>query len=200
MNIPKYEELRKNIKIDLEKSLSKSRFEHSIGVEYTAANLAMKYCVDKMEVCMLSGLLHDYTKNLSDEDQLKLAKSLDLYINPYEEKLPFLLHGKTAAEIVKNKYNICDEEILDAIRYHTLARKDMTIVDKIIFVADYTEPNRDKAEDLSFIRKLSYEDIDLAVIAILESVLNYLQKSGKEIDPQTEELLEFYKNGGKKWV
>ena len=112
MNIPKYEELRKNIKIDLEKSLSKSRFEHSIGVEYTAANLAMKYCVDKMEVCMLSGLLHDYTKNLSDEDQLKLAKSLNLYINPYEEKLPFLLHGKTAAEIVKNKYNICDEEIL----------------------------------------------------------------------------------------
>jgi len=200
MNIPKYEELRKNIKIDLEKSLSKSRFEHSIGVEYTAANLAMKYCVDKMEVCMLSGLLHDYTKNLSDEDQLKLAKSLDLYINPYEEKLPFLLHGKTAAEIVKNKYNIFDEEILDAIRYHTLARKDMTIVDKIIFVADYTEPNRDKAEDLSSIRKLSYEDIDLAVIAILESVLNYLQKSGKEIDPQTEELLEFYKNGGKKWA
>jgi len=200
MNIPKYEELRKNIKIDLEKSLSKSRFEHSIGVEYTAANLSMKYCVDKMEVCMLSGLLHDYTKNLSDEDQIKLAKSLNLYINPYEEKLPFLLHGKTAAEIVKNKYNICDEEILDAIRYHTLARKDMTIVDKIIFVADYTEPNRDKAEDLSSIRKLSYEDIDLAVIAILESVLNYLQKSGKEIDPQTEELLEFYKNGGKKWV
>ena len=108
--------------------------------------------------------------------------------------LPHLLHSKLGAFKAKNEYGIEDQEILDAVRYHTTGRANMTLLEKIIFVADYIEPGRDKAVNLSEIRQLAFVDLDRALLRILEDTLIYLEEGKEEIDPQTRKTYEYYRN------
>ena len=85
------------------------------------------------------------------------------------------------------------EDILNAILYHTTGREEMSLLEKIIFVADYIEPGRKKASNLEEIRKLAFQDLDQAMIRILEDTLSYLEGSGGEVDPMTETTLRYYK-------
>lgn len=181
-------EMQKQIK----KILKPERFEHTIGVMHTAANLAFCYEYPHTKA-MVAGLLHDCAKCLSDEERLKLCKKNDIVISSIEKELPHLLHGKVGALLAKKEYGIQDEDILHAIAVHTTGCVAMSMLDKIIFVSDYIEPGRDKAPGLQGIRKMAYTDIDLCVYMILEDTIAYLSKHPEHMDDTTVETYKYYK-------
>ena len=178
----------------MEETLSGKRFQHTLGVAYTAAAMAMKYEVD-VKKALIAGLLHDCAKCMSDEKLLKLSEKENIEVTDVERRNPYLLHAKVGAMLASKEYGIDDEEILDAITYHTTGRPGMTDLDKIVFVADYIEPGRDKAPNLAKVRKLAFEDLDGAVRRILKDTLKYLEGekgSDSEIDPMTAKTYEYY--------
>lgn len=175
----------------LKSKLSDKRFVHSIGVEYTAASLAFVHGED-VQRARIAGLLHDCAKCIPTDEKLKKAKKLGLPINKSEKANPDLLHGKLGAYYAKEKYGINDPDILSAITYHTTGHPDMSLMDKIIFVADYIEPNRKMIRDLTDIRKEAYEDLDTCIIHILKNTLEYLDKNKDVIDEMTQKTYDYY--------
>ena len=176
----------------MKKVLEEKRFQHTLGVAYTASNLAFVYGYDDKKA-FIAGLLHDSAKCISHQKRLMICKKNHLEITTVEEENPVLLHAKVGAFFAKEKYGVCDEEILNAIRFHTTGRPDMTLLEKIIYVADFIEPHRKKLPRLDEIRKISFEDLDMAIYMILENSLNYLEKGNAKIDTKTEETYIFYK-------
>ena len=175
----------------LKGKLNDKRFVHSVGVEYTAATLAFVHGAD-VEKARIAGLLHDCAKCLPAEEKLRKAKKHGLPINRSEKLNPDLLHGKLGAYYAKRKYDVKDDEILSAITYHTTGHPDMTLLEKIIFVADYIEPNRKMVKDMEEIRKEAYEDIDKCIIHILKNTLDYLNSKKYVVDEITEQTYYFY--------
>ncbi|MEE0685756.1 MAG: bis(5'-nucleosyl)-tetraphosphatase (symmetrical) YqeK [Lachnospiraceae bacterium] len=184
-----YKKLRKKVK-DV---MTKSRYEHTLGVEFTAASLAMRYEVD-IEKAELAGLLHDCAKCIDSEDTLDECKKYNIELTDVEKRNPFLIHSKLGAVHAKKLYGVDDEDIISAIRFHTTGKPDMTMLEKIIFIADYIEPGRDKAPNLKEIRKMSFMDIDEAMYMILKDTLDYLDKGEGEKDELTRDTYLFYKN------
>ncbi len=183
----------KNIKSSLKSSLSKDRYQHTIGVAYTAMCLAMKYEVD-LQKAEVAGLLHDCAKCIPNDKKLKECKKHNIQMTEAELTKPDLLHAKLGAFIAMNVYHVDDKEVINAILKHTTGAPNMTMLEKIIFVADYIEPGRDKAENLQLIRKLAFEDIDKAMFIILRDTLEYLRKKGGSVDTMTNKAYEFYKS------
>lgn len=169
-----------------------SRFAHTTGVAYTAAALAMCHG-GSMEDALIAGYLHDCAKELAYEESLRICEENQLPVTEIERRNPFLLHGKAAAQLAKDVYGVEDEDILNAIWYHTTGRANMSLLEKIIFVADYMEPGRNQAPNLTEIRRLAFRDLDRAVVRILEDTLSYLNAGGGEVDPATEATLRFYR-------
>lgn len=181
------------IKADLKEKLPKKRYEHTLGVAYTAASLAMCYGEDILKA-ELAGILHDVAKA---KKSFELKGDMKEYIDPYTDgdyvaliadKAPQILHAIYAPYLAKKDYKIEDKDILSAIRWHTTGKKDMTMLEKIVFVADYIEPNRKKLPDLDRIRTLSFHDISEAVKVIAKSTIEYLGSQGMYIDKYTYEL------------
>ena len=183
----------KDLKRDLKKNMDESRYEHTLGVMYTSAALAMRYECD-LEKALLAGLMHDCAKCMPNAKKLKMAEKHGLEITEIEQKNPFMLHAKVGALLAEKKYDIEDQEVLSAIRWHTTGKPDMTLLEKIVYVADYIEPKRDKAPNLKEIRKLAFVDLDRALLRILEDTLNYLGDSPSEVDTMTKATYDFYKN------
>ena len=182
------DELREKVR----KFQKSTRYEHTIGVMYTAASLAMRYGAD-MQHAMLAGLLHDCAKGFTVEEQKLLSGNYGVILTKEELECPELIHAKLGAYLAEKDYGITDKEVLDAIRWHTTGRPNMSLLDKIIYIADYIEPNRNKAPNLHDMRRLAFEDLDQCVYAVLESTLQYLHGQGGVIDPMTEETFLFYK-------
>ena len=134
------QEIRKNLKKDLDKY----RYEHTKGVMYTAGCLAMANNYD-VEKAMLAGLLHDCAKCVPADEKIKLCEKNHIEISDAEYKNPGLLHAKLGAFFARKKYGIENEEILRSIESHTTGRPNMSLLDKIIYIADYIEPGRDVA-------------------------------------------------------
>lgn len=181
------------IKADLKEKLPKKRYEHTLGVAYTAAALAMCYGEDILKA-ELAGILHDVAKA---KKSFELKDDMKGYIDPYTDgdyvaliadKAPQILHAIYAPYLAKKDYKIEDKDILSAIRWHTTGKKDMTMLEKIVFVADYIEPNRKKLPDLDRIRTLSFHDISEAVKVTAKSTIEYLGSQGMYIDKFTYEL------------
>lgn len=168
------------------------RFEHTLGVEFTAAALAMRYN-ESIYSARVAGILHDCAKCLSDEKRLSICDKHGITVTEIERRNPFLLHAKTGEYLAKKKYGIKDQDILNAVQFHTTGREAMSTLEKIIFVADYIEPGRRQAPGLAAIRKLAFMDLDAAVLQILEDTLDYLKESGGEIDPMTEVTCNYYR-------
>lgn len=183
----------KEIKKKLKKELDKNRYQHTLGVMYTASCLAMRYGND-MNQAMLAGLLHDCAKCIPDEKKIQICKKNHITMRNIEEDNPFLLHAKLGAFIAQKEYGIKDTEILHAIEVHTTGAPNMSLLDKIVFVADYIEPNRDKAPNLDEIRTLAFENIDAGVLRILDDTLHFLNKKRGSIDEKTHETYEYYKD------
>ncbi len=180
------------IKKSLKKELDKSRYEHTLGVMYTAGALAMAHGAD-LNQAMLAGLLHDCAKCIPNDEKVALCKKYRIELTQAEKNNPALIHAKLGAFLARKKYHVTDEEVLHAILVHTTGEPGMNLLDKIIYIADYIEPGRDKAENLSIVRPLSFKDLDAALCKILGDTLEYLKSTGKEIDALTEQTYQYYK-------
>ncbi len=183
------------IKEQLRADLKPSRYLHTEGVTYTAAALAMRYGVD-LDRAMLAGWLHDCAKCLPDEESKALIYSQNEEVTLFEEKNPQLLHAKAGAILAKVKYEVTDEAVLHAIRVHTTGCPGMTLLDKIVFIADFIEPGRYVAPHLAELRQLAFTNLNACLVRILEDTLDYLEKSGKEIDPTTRDTYLYYQDAG----
>ena len=183
-----FQEIRKRVK----KELDKDRYEHTKGVMYTAAALAMAYEYD-VDKAMLAGLLHDCAKLIPNEEKLKLCKTHNVLVTAAEQENPTLLHAKLGAVFASTYYGVTDPEILHAIKVHTTGEPDMNLLDKILFVADYIEPKRDKAMYLTEIRALAFHDIDACMAEILYDTLHFLNSKKGAIDPNTQLTYDYYK-------
>ena len=182
-------EIRKKLK----KELDKGRYEHTKGVMYTAGCLAMAHEYS-MEKAMLAGLLHDCAKCIPNDQKIEMCEKNHILINPVEYKSPYLLHAKLGAFLAETVYEVSDPQILHAIKVHTTGEPDMSLLDKIIYIADYIEPGRDVAPNLPEVRALAFVDIDACLYRILEDTLAYLAEKGATLDPATEETFLYYKN------
>lgn len=179
----------------LSKRIDESRMRHTVGVQYTAAALAMALAPEGYEKKLLSqamtaGLLHDNAKCMSGAELLEKSLKHGIEVSDVEEKNPFLLHGKLGAYYAKHRYGVEDKDILSAIAFHTTGRPDMTLLEKIIFVADYIEPGRKKQPRLDELRRMAFTDIDFCVYMISEDTLSYLYP--KAIDEMTVRTRDFY--------
>lgn len=178
-------EIRKNLK----KKLDPGRFEHTLGVAYTCQALAMRYEYD-LHKAELAGLLHDCAKRFDNETMLEKCMKREIPMTDGEIRDPSLLHAKLGAWYAREKYGVEDEEILSAIACHTTGKPQMTLLDKILYVADYIEPGRYKAAELPKMRKLAFMDLDLACLSIMEGILKYLESTNCPIDSMTEKAYE----------
>lgn len=179
----------------VKENLDAIRYEHTMGVMYTAAAMAMRYDVD-LQKALVAGLLHDCAKCISSNKKISLCEEHGITISESERKNPSLLHAKLGAFFAEEKYGVKENDVLEAITYHTTGRPKMSLLDKIVFIADYIEPNRVQAPRLEQIRKLAFEDIDACLYMILEDSLAYLQTKSEVIDPMTEQTYLYYK---KEW-
>ena len=183
----------------MEQTLERKRYEHTLGVAYTAANLAMVHGVD-VEKALTAGMLHDCAKCMSHHKQIALCKKAHMPLSEIEtEKHSPLLHAKAGSCLAKKKYGVADEDILQAISYHTTGRPNMSALEKIIYIADYIEPGRERAkrsyadiQNLDEVRKMAYRDLDETLCKILSDTLDYLSKKGGMIDSMTRETYEYY--------
>uniref|UniRef100_UPI004056D3C3 bis(5'-nucleosyl)-tetraphosphatase (symmetrical) YqeK n=1 Tax=Agathobacter sp. TaxID=2021311 RepID=UPI004056D3C3 len=176
----------------LKAELDAPRYQHTIGVMYTAASMAMAFGYS-VERAMLAGILHDCAKCISDEEKIRLCKEHEVEISKAEYANISLLHAKAGAILAKTQYGVEDSEILHAIQVHTTGEPEMGLLDKIIYIADYIEPGRDKAPHLTEIRRLAFSDLNQCMAEILYDTLMYLNIRNGVIDPLTEQSYDFYK-------
>ena len=142
---------------------------------------------------IVAGLLHDCAKCVPDNVKIAECEQFGLPISDIEFESPYLLHSKLGAYYATHKYNVEDDEICSAIQWHTTGKPAMTLLEKIVFIADYIEPYRNKAANLDDIRHMAFTDIDMAAYVILDDTLSYIRKTGRNIDTQTVDTYEYYK-------
>ncbi len=198
MKTPALDKIRER----MEKSLEAKRYEHTLSVAYTAANLAAVHGADT-EKALLAGMLHDCAKCMSHKKQVALCKKNHVKLSELEAaKDSPLLHAKAGSIVARETYGVTDEDILNAISYHTTGRPNMSLLEKIVFIADYIEPGRRRAKKssddtqvrrLTQIRRMAYRDLDETMCAILGDTLNYLKEKGGSVDSMTQTTYDFYR-------
>lgn len=149
------------LKEELKKYLKEKRYLHCINVMKMSEKLAIKYNID-IEKTKKTALMHDLAKEFSKEDKLQYVIENKLKIDEVERSIIEILHGKISADICKKKYGF-DDEMCSAIEFHTTGKADMTMLEKIIFIADKIEETR-KYEGVEKIRELAFEDLDEAIL------------------------------------
>lgn len=178
---------------ELKEKMKPERYEHTIGVMYTAANLSYAYGYDEKKA-MMAAALHDCAKQVALTDYVKECKRRSISIPETAYKSPHLLHAALGAYLAKYEFKIEDEEILHAISVHTTGCPNMSLLDKIIYVSDYIEPGRTPFDGLDRIRRAAYKNLDYAVFLECENVIEYISQRGFTMDPLTLETYNFYKN------
>lgn len=171
------------LKAILQKRLNEKRYYHSLCVADEAKRLAEKYGGDS-EKSYLAGLLHDITKNAPDEEHLQIFKEFGIILSDVEQNAKKLWHAMSGALYVKNILEINDPEIIDAIRYHTTAKADMSLLAEILYLADFTSKDRDY-EDVDVIREYVDESLEKAFVYALEYSITDLVNQGRAIHPDT---------------
>lgn len=177
----------------LQSILPPYRYYHSLGVSYTAAALAMCYKLD-VKRAELTGLLHDSAKFMKGSEMLILAMEKGIEVSEYEKKAPDLLHAKLGAYFARTEYGIEDEEVLSAIRCHTTGKPEMTLLEEIVYVADYIEPSRKGLPHLDEMRSLAFKNLHQATYLELSSTLMKVESRKEVLDPKTKEAFLYYKN------
>ncbi|SHF13638.1 putative HD superfamily hydrolase of NAD metabolism [Thermoanaerobacter uzonensis DSM 18761] len=160
------------LKRKLRNLLDEKRYLHSIGVMETAMHLAKKYGAN-VEKAQIAGLLHDCAKSYSDEELLKFAQRYGIEVDEVLKNAPFLLHGPIGAHLVEEIFGIKDQEIKKAIALHTTGDVNMSLLDEIVFLADYIEPNRD-FKGVEELRRLAEENLGLALLKSFDSTICYV--------------------------
>ncbi len=169
--------------------LKESRIAHVAGCESEAVLLAMHWG-ENPEKAATAGILHDITKRLSPDEQLKMCDKYGIICDEIEKSTPKILHAKTGAELARELFGVSDS-IYEAIRWHTTGKPDMSLLEKITYLADYIEPTRE-FEGVDELRKLAYEDLDEAMRHGLEMSIEDLNRRGIEPHHDTLDALYWY--------
>ena len=185
-------DITQKLRKQLEKELKPDRFEHTMGVAYTASSMAFLYGAD-VQKALIAGFLHDCAKSMSHEEQVKVCEKNNIEMTEVERKNHSLLHAKVGMFLAQRDYDIHDEDVLNAIRWHTTGRENMSLLEKIVYISDFIEPNRKPLENMTQIRKEAFTDIDRCLAHILHDSVVYLQTIGKETDDATMKAYQFYK-------
>ena len=177
-----------SIKKYIDKNLSEKRRNHTYGVRDTALKLADKYGCDK-EKAEKAALLHDIFRGVSPDVLNYHVRHLGLdsrYVNDAN-----LAHGPVAAQVIQRDFGVKDQDIINAVRYHTTGRDGMSLLEKIIYIADAIEPGR-TYPGVDDIRKLAATDIDAACLASINKTIDYVTSQGKYLDGETIEAKKFF--------
>ena len=175
----------------LKKKLDPKRYTHTMGVSYTAISLAMCYNEDILKA-QIAGLLHDCAKYGRDEEKIEKCRKFGVELTEVEIQNPALIHAKLGAYYAETRFHVTDEEILKAICHHTTGVPGMSMLEKIIFIADYIEPGRKMLQGLPEIRQTAFRDLDLAVAMTLRHTVDYLLSKKGVIDETTIQTLDYY--------
>ncbi len=168
--------------------LKPNRVKHVLGCRETAVELARLYGVDETDAAR-AALLHDITKALDGPLQLTLCRSYDTILDDFSTKNPKTLHARTGSLVAERIFGE-NQAVVDAIRCHTTGKADMNLLEKIIYVADYMEPNRD-FPGVEKLRRLAYTDITQALELGLRMTLAMLTEQGREISPESLDALSY---------
>lgn len=164
-------------------SIGEKRYQHSKRVMEIGVKLAYKYNVD-IEKTRTAAILHDCGKIPDKTKMLKMVDDFGIILDNCMQYNHELIHGPLGSEISKVEYGIDDIEILDAIYYHTTGRENMSILDKIIYIADYIEPKRDFKE-VEEVRNMAFINLDKSIILAMGNIINFLIQNNKLIHPNT---------------
>lgn len=185
----RYEEFDKYEKL-IKERLSKKRFHHSMNVAEACHKLAEHYGAD-VKRCYLAGLLHDIMKEDSSAKQRKYTLESGMFPDTAEVEIPQLWHAVAGAVYVRDKLDIDDEEILSAIRFHTIGCARMTLLEKIVYLGDMISEDRDY-KDIDKFRKFCYDDINVAMsVALIYNMESVCRKCGR-IPRYTAEAYNYY--------
>ena len=188
----------------LKERLNHERYEHSVGAQLKAAELAQHFGLSEsdQQKTAIAGLLHDAAKQVGSLELFDACKKMNLMLNDADMRSPQTIHPFVSAEMVKRELGITDPDILNAIRYHTTGRARMSTIEKLVFVADKIEDNTrhplycEKINQL--IRTNTLESLDVATLYILDSTIGFLIEKGLVVHPRTLEarndLLESLKD------
>ena len=183
---------REKMEYKLKKELDRQRFEHTLGVESTAREMARIFGEDE-EKAALAGLLHDCAKCMPLSQMIKAAKHED--IDPVMKESKALMHALAGQCIAQSVYSVKDQDVLSAIRWHTTGHANMTALEKIIYLADMIEPNRKPFPGLETLRALCVKDLDEAMHMALRMSLEHVKTQGKTLHPDTLAALKNYEPG-----
>ena len=187
---------RKNLPMDeLEEEvvslLNPNRVAHVLGCRDCAVELAKLYGENEVDAAR-AGLLHDITKAIDGPLQLTLCAEYGMILDTFSRAFPKTLHALTGSLVARRIFGE-NENVVSAICHHTTGRADMTLLEKIIYIADYVERNRD-FPGVEQMRALAYTDLDRAVLMGLESAVAHVKRQGQDLAPATLEALEFLQN------
>lgn len=171
------------------------RHAHILGVEAEAVKLAKRWGCDE-DLARRAAILHDCTKYWPTQRHLAYCEAYKLPLDELELKSEKLLHAKTGALVARHIFGQSDA-VFDAIFCHTTGKRDMTLLDKIVYIADYMEPNR-AFPGVERLRELAYADLDAAVILGCEMSIEEMEEKGREVHPNTRMALESLRHG-KEW-
>lgn len=172
-----------DIIIRLREQLSSKRLEHSINVMNTAVSLAKHYQADEQKA-ELAGILHDCAKELLKEESTKRAYEYGLEPDEIIRRQNSLLHGPLGAYIARNEFAVEDEEVFNAIYYHTTGRRSMSLLEKIVYISDYIEPGR-TFKGVNVLRKLAFTNIDKCLLKCTDTTIRFILKEGGLLHPNT---------------
>ncbi len=179
---------RKEAKALARRRMGDKRFEHTLNVKKMAVKLAKRYGADE-DKAALAALLHDTAKEMPSAEMLALMRANPELAENGENRPTPVWHGICAAILARTQWGVTDEDILSAIACHTTGKPGMSLLDKIVFLADMTCAER-SWDGVEALRKLEFEDIDAAMIAALEQMIGYVRASGKPLDPASAAALQ----------
>ena len=191
MDYQEYLRYREDILKWIDGRIKKSRYQHTLGVEQTAVTLARKFDADP-NLASLAALLHDNAKNLDIQEQLSICKKAFPKKYNLTSDYASILHAFAGAVEARNRYPQLPEEVFSSICYHTTGRPAMTLMDKIIYCADFIEPGRPSFEGLSEARHLVYDNLDEGLLYIMTHTFQFVAGKGKKVHPLTMEAMQYY--------
>lgn len=169
----------------IKENLKESRYVHTLGVADYAVKLAEINGVDK-DKAEIAALIHDAAKYMDINDQMDILNRNGYIVDDVMKHTPQILHGPVSAFLAKELMGINDEDIFNAVMYHSTGRKNMTTLEKIIYIADYIEPNRD-FPGVEEIRKETFENLDKGLLLGMSNSIIYVIKNGSMVHPLTIE-------------
>ena len=193
-----------SLRISVGAEMSEKRYGHTLEVEKMASRLGEIYMPEKVDVLRAAALLHDITKERSLEEQLSLCKRFNIEVSDSDILSPKMFHAKTAAALISEKYpEFADEDIISAVRWHTTGRADMSLAEKLIYLADYIDMSRNfedcvklrslfwSADPASMTEKERIAHLNDVIIFSYELTIKGLLDDEKQIDMNTIEARNF---------